>query len=309
MPTAMATLKPSTSPTAQFPVRNDSLDHVVARLQGARLRVLLKMPVLSFLRPATPRNDSMRVMEAQTTGVRPSFSVQKRYSPFHPDYVNWVTQLYHDLAGHVRCDGIVFAEDAYLTDSEDYNSVAQKVYSARRGTPTPGTDALSPKQEQAWVRIKTETLNRLTIRLGQHVEHYRPRCQLARTLFAPLLHYPESERWFAQSYSDALTLYDFVLLLAYVEMEDIRRPDAWLSKLVDLADAEVDGLEKTIFKLQAVDWEKNKPVKAGNLRIRLRHLARSGALHFAYGPDAPSRDAPAVSAMKLVMSEPTRPKK
>ncbi|MBL7075968.1 MAG: poly-beta-1,6-N-acetyl-D-glucosamine N-deacetylase PgaB [Kiritimatiellae bacterium] len=293
-------------PTAQLPVLHDALDHVVARLQGARFRVLLELPVLSFERPATPRHDTMRVMEARTAGVRPSFSLQKRYSPFHPDVTSWITQLYRDLAGHVRCDGIVFGEDAYLTDSEDYNAAAQKVYAARIGTPTPGTETLSPAQEQAWVRLKTETLNRLTTRLGKHVQRYRPRCELARAVFAPLLHYPESERWFAQNYKDALTLYDHVLLMAYAEMEDIRRPDAWLAKLVDLADAEDNGLEKTIFMLQAVDWERHKPVKASSLRSRLRHMAHSGALHMAYGPDAPLGDVPAANSMKQALSEDTR---
>jgi len=296
-------------PTTQMPVLHDALDHVAARLQGARFRVLLELPVLSFVRPSTPRNDTMRVMEARTAGVRPSFSLQKRYSPFHPDVVAWVTRLYRDLAGHVRCDGIVFAEDAYLTDSEDYNEAAQKAYAARLGTPTPGTDKLSPAQEQAWVRIKTETLNRLTVRLGRNVKRYRPRCRLARTVFAPLLHYPESERWFAQNYEDAVDLYDYVLLMAYAEMEDIRRPDAWLAKLVDLADTKDNGLEKTIFKLQAVDWEKNKPIKASHLRSRLRLLAHDGALHFAYGPDAPLDNTPAVDSMKEALAVPTRPRK
>jgi biofilm PGA synthesis lipoprotein PgaB len=296
-------------PTKQLPVLHDALDHVTARLQAARFRVLLELPVLSFMRPATPRNDTMRVMEARTAGVRPSFSLQKRYSPFHPEVVSWVTQLYRDLAGHVRCNGIVFGEDAYLTDSEDYNSAAQKLYEARLGTPTPGTETLSARQNEAWVRLKTETLNRLTVRLGSHVKRYRPRCQTARTLFAPLLHYPESERWFAQNYGDALKLYDHVMLMAYAEMEDIRRPEAWLSKLVDLAEAREDGLEKTIFKLQAVDWEKNKPVKAGSLRDRVRHLAGNGALHIAYGPDAPLKDTPEASAMKRALAEPTRPRK
>ncbi len=296
-------------PTTQLPVLHDALDHVVARLQSARFRVWLKLPVLSFDRPATPRNDTMRVMEARTAGVRPSFALQQRYSPFHPDVITWVTQLYRDMAEHVRCDGIVFGEDAYLTDSEDYNSAAQKVFAARLGTATPGTGSLSSEQEQAWVRIKTETLNRLTTRLGKQVKRYRPRCQLARAIFAPLLHYPKSEQWFAQNYADAVELYDHVLLMAYVEMEDIHRPDAWLAKLVGLADAKVNGLEKTIFKLQAVDGKKNKPIRASSLRGRLRHLARSGALHLAYGPDAPLVDTPAVDAMKEVLAESTRPRR
>jgi biofilm PGA synthesis lipoprotein PgaB len=296
-------------PTTQMHVRQDILDHVVARLRGERIQVFLKLPVLSFDRPATAHNDSLRVMEALTEGVRPSYSLQKRYSPFHPEAAAWISTLYRDLAAHVRCDGIVFADDAYLTDSEDHNPAAQKVRTARLGTARPGTTTHQQDDEQVWTRIKTETINRLTTRLGQGVRLYRPHCQLARCLFSPVLHYPESEQWLAQNYMDALALYDYVVLMAYVEMEDVRRPDNWLANLVSLADAQTDGLEKTVFKLQAVDWEKHKPVKPADLRDRLRHLARSGAIHMAYGPDQPAADIPRQHAMKQALAETTRPRK
>ncbi|MBT3296754.1 MAG: poly-beta-1,6-N-acetyl-D-glucosamine N-deacetylase PgaB [Verrucomicrobia bacterium] len=296
-------------PTTQMHVKQDILDHVVARLQGERIQVFLKLPVLSFDRPATAHNDSMRVMEALAEGVRPTYSLQKRYSPFHPEATAWISTLYRDLAAHVRCDGIVFADDAYLTDSEDHNPAAQKVRTTRIGPSRPGTTTPKGDDEQVWTRIKTETINRLTTRLGQGVRVYRPNCKLARCLFAPVLHYPESEQWLAQNYRDALALYDYVLLMAYVEMEDVRRPESWLANLVSLADAQTDGLEKTVFKLQAVDWEKHKPVKPSDLYDRLRHLARSGAVHMAYGPDQPAADIPQQKSLKQVLAEPTRPKK
>ncbi len=296
-------------PTTQLPVLHDCLDHVVARLQGARLQVMIELPVLSFARPATPRNASLRVMEARGSDARPSFAIQERYSPFHPEVAAWTSRLYSDLAGHVRCDGIVFGEDAYLTDSEDFNAAARKIYEARLGTPTPDIDALNATQRQAWTRLKTETLDRLIQQLGRQVRHYRPGCRMIRSIFAPLLHYPESERWFAQNYRDGLNVYDAILLLAYVEMEDVSRPESWLEKLVERAEAQENGIEKTIFKLQAVDWEKQRPVKARHLRNRLRHLARSGALHIAYGPDNPADDIPAGDAIRNALATPTQARK
>lgn len=284
-------------PTTQFPVRNDILDHIAALLQGARFRVLVRMPVLMFQRPATPRYDRMRVMEAHGTADDPSFTMQKRLSPFHPDVIAWTAVLYRDLAAHVRCNGIVCGEDAYLTDSEDYNATARKVYIARLGTAIPGKVGLAPEQGEEWVRIKTATLTRLTERLIDRVQQLRPRCASVRTLYAPVLHYPASRRWFAQDYNDALQHYDRVLLLAYAEMEDIRRPEAWLSKLVKQAEAKDGGLEKTIFKLQAMNWRENRPIKARVLRKRLAHLAQRGALHFAYGPDNPLANRPRVNRM------------
>ena len=294
--------------TSQMHVRQDVLDHVVARLQSERIRVFLKMPVLSFDRPATAHNDSMRVMEALAEGVRPSLTLQKRYSPFHPEATAWISTLYRNLAAHVRCDGIVFADDAFLTDSEDHNPAAQKVRTARLGVARPGA-ALTRDDEQVWTRIKTEALNRLTMRLGQGVRLYRTDCQMARCLFAPVLHYPESERWLSQNYTAALAIYDYVILMAYAEMEDVRRPESWLADLVSLADNQDNGLEKTVFKLQAIDWEKHKPVKPADLRDRLRHLARSGALHMAYGPDQPAADIPRQNVLKQALAEATRPRR
>ncbi|NQU40790.1 MAG: poly-beta-1,6-N-acetyl-D-glucosamine N-deacetylase PgaB [Lentisphaerae bacterium] len=296
-------------PTGLMRVKHDILDHVAARLQAEGFRVFMRMPVLSIGRPADARNDSTRVMEARTAGVRPSFAMQKRYSPFSPEVGDWVTRLYRDLAAHVRCDGIVFGEDAYLTDSEDFNPAAKKVYMARLGTETPSNDSLRPNEAQAWTELKTEALNRLIQRLGREVQLYRPDCLLARTLFAPALHYPESERWLAQNYSDALSRYNYVLLMAYAEMEDVSRPEAWLSKLVELADMQPNGLEKTIFKLQAMDWEKHRPIKADTLDSRLKHLAQAGALHLAYGPDDPIEDEPRQKKLKAALATPTQPRK
>jgi biofilm PGA synthesis lipoprotein PgaB len=56
------------------------------------------------------------------------------------------------------------------------------------------------------------------------VRRHRPEAQSARTLYAPVLIEPESERWFAQSYAASLQAYDEVVVMAYPLMEKIEDP-------------------------------------------------------------------------------------
>ena len=42
-------------------------------------------------------------------------------------------QIFHDLAAHVHFDGLLFQDDAYLTDEEDMNPAALSRFQARHG--------------------------------------------------------------------------------------------------------------------------------------------------------------------------------
>ena len=67
------------------------------------------------------------------------------------------------------------------------------------------------------------------------VRRYRPATLFARNLYASVLSDPESEEWLAQNYELSLQIYDHVVIMAYPQMEKIRRPAAWLKRLVSIA--------------------------------------------------------------------------
>ena len=86
---------------------------------------------------------------------------------------------------------------------------------------------------------------------------YRPEIKTARNIYPIVILEPESEEWFAQNYEDYLDLYDYVVIMAYPEMEEVENTDAWLEHLVQISLNNPKAKEKAIFKLQGYDWKNN----------------------------------------------------
>ena len=124
----------------------------------------------------------------------------------------------------------------------------------------------------------------------------------ARNLYATVLTNPESEKWFAQNYKIFLRHYDNVVVMAYAQMEKIKRPSSWLQGLVNTTREFPHGLEKTVFKVQAYDWSQEAWVKEEILLHEIRTIFSSGGRHIAYYPDNFLVEKPAIDKMRLEMS-------
>jgi biofilm PGA synthesis lipoprotein PgaB len=261
------------------------------------------MPVLGLDLPRALRRDNLTVMESVGGTIRPSLAVQARLSPFSPEAVRLIRQLYDDLATHTRFDGILFRDDAFLTDAEDFNPQAVRA-AAAAGLTLPPAGTLTAEQASLWAKLKTARLSDLTAELLEAVRQQAPLVRSARSVYAPVLHHPESEAWLAQNYGDALRRYDEVVLLAHAEAEHVRRADAWLENLVRLAAAEPDGLARTVFSLQSYDRSRAQWVGGADLAARLDRLARDGATRLAYGPDDYAAGQPEAAALGRRMVAP-----
>jgi biofilm PGA synthesis lipoprotein PgaB len=149
-----------------------------------------------------------------------------------------VTDIYEDLARYASFNGILFHDDAVLTDVDD--------------------------GPQSTTRQKSQTLIGFTHALSLAVKHIRgPQIKTARNMFALPILQPESEAWFAQNLDDFLAEYDWTVPMAMPLMESVPadESDAWLTRLVNAVAARPGALDKTIFELQARDWEQ-KPQRA-----------------------------------------------
>ncbi|MBK4340629.1 poly-beta-1,6-N-acetyl-D-glucosamine N-deacetylase, partial [Enterobacter hormaechei] len=96
--------------------------------------------------------------------------------------------------------GILFHDDAVLTDFEDVSPEAVAAWRqtgmAHDADPVPQR----PQERQAWMRFKSQTLTRFTLDLRQAVQAIRgPQVKTARNLFALPILEPQSEAWFAQN--------------------------------------------------------------------------------------------------------------
>lgn len=263
-------------PNRRLPVRADLFNFVAWQLQTrAGVKVFAWMPVLSFdLDPSLPR---MQRRDRQTGQLREATEPYIRLSPWDPQVRQQVTDIYEDLARYASFNGILFHDDAVLTDVDDAG--------------------------QDTTRQKSQRLIGFTRTLSQAVKNIRgPQIKTARNMFALPILQPESEAWFAQNLDDFLAEYDWTVPMAMPLMESVPadESDAWLTRLVNAVAARPGALDKTIFELQARDWNQ-KPQRAvadRQLAHWMRVLQLNGVKNYGYYPDDFLNNQPDISRIR-----------
>ena len=101
--------------------------------------------------------------------------------------------------------------------------------------------------------------------------------------------------------------YDHVVVMAYPYMEKAQNPVKWLQKLVRQTEGIEAALDKTVFKLQAFDWEQKQWIDSRELLDQMREILAAGGRHLAYYPDNLWEDQPTLKNIKLEMSTYTFP--
>jgi biofilm PGA synthesis lipoprotein PgaB len=286
-----------------LPVKADIFSHAVHQIIIRDMMVYAWMPTLSIVLPDKKLNENLRVSEFNEENVRPSHSWYKRLTPFSPTVIDLVRIMYEDLAAHSQIHGILFQDDAYLTDTEDYHPLAVSAYKATFGEDImPHNLKRDPERAMNWAKLKTKTLINFTKEMMEGVRKYRPETKFARNLYAPVLTNPESEMWFAQNYKLSLQEYDQVVIMAYPQMEERKRPLVWLRGLVNKAKKYPEWSKKTVFKVQAYNWRRNNWIKDITLLKEIRDILATGGRHIAYYPDNFLLDKPMAKNIRREMS-------
>ncbi len=275
-----------------LPVRADLFDRVAWQLRTrARVRVYAWLPVLSF-QAALP--DEWWVHEWKNGQSIKSVNNYKRLSPFHSKARRFVTEIYEDLAKYNHFAGLLFHDDAFLTDFEDASPAAVEY-----------TKGMNNKQK---LQAKIDILTNFTMRLSDTVKYYRPEIKTARNLYANVIMQPASSEWFAQSYSNFLQHYDYVALMAMPYMEQAENPKLWFTELVDkVASFGSQALHQTVFELQTVDWRKRQKINDPVLAYQMDLLQQKNALNFGYYPDDFFHNHPPLLMLKEMMTLETFP--
>ena len=289
-------------PNRVLPVRADIFSRVVNQLFIREIGVYAWMPMLSIVLPDEKETENLRVREFRDGEKRLATSWYERLSPFSPEARRKLAMLYEDMAVNARIAGIVFQDDGYLNDFEDFHPDAVKEYIKISGDENIAFQDLSQIQQAAWTKLKTKTLIELTDSLKNAVQRHRPYAKFTRTLYPPVLLEPYSEEWFAQNYAQSLEAYDYVMIMSYPLLEKVDNAEKWLEELVKEAQKYPGGLQKTIFKVQTYDWEKDRWIKTETVDKWLRILVSSGARHVGYYPDNFIENKPEELIIKLMMS-------
>jgi biofilm PGA synthesis lipoprotein PgaB len=291
-----------------LPVRADFFSHAVHQMIIRAMTVYAWMPTMSIELPDNEMNERLKVHERREGEIGPSTSWYRRLTPFSKETAGLFKKLYRDLASHSQIHGILFQDDGYLNDREDFHPSAVEHYKKHFGRDMMAENFDdSVDLAQKWSRYKTEALIDYTKTLMQGVREFRPVTLFARNLYASLMDQPESESLFAQNYELFLSNYDHVVVMAYPQMEEVKKSSKWLKNLVSIAGASPQGLEKTVFKIQTYNWRKEAWIDDGILLQELRDILSSGGKHLAYYPDNVFEDEPALDKIKLEMSTRTYP--
>jgi biofilm PGA synthesis lipoprotein PgaB len=287
-------------PNRVLPMKADLFSFVMRALQVRNILVYAWMPTLSLVLPDAAETKALRVRQLHGGKPRPSRADYQRLSPFSAEARRIAADLFEDLAIAAPIDGVLFQDDAYLDEDEDFHPAALEALQRLGIDPA---KALTPKQARAWTARKTAVLIEWTDAMMAAVRRHRPDARAARTLYAPTLIEPESKRWFAQSYPASLRAYDEVVVMAYPLMEKVDEPLPWLRRLVAAARAEEGALHKTVFKVQTVDWRKKEAcVPPDTLAGWMSTLVKAGARHLAYYPDDLFEDCPKKAAIREFIS-------
>ncbi len=297
-------------PNRHLPVRADLFAHAVEELkQRTQVQVFGWLPVLSF---ALANNAEMVQAWSPTTGaVAADPKAYHRLSPFDAMARANIIEIYEDMAKAAPIDGILFHDDATLSDFEDAAPSAMKSYKAAGLPASIETLRSDATTLQAWSDFKTDYLIRFTKMLAAHARHFRPNLLTARNIYAPVMLEPQSKTWFAQDYNKFLAAYDYTAVEAMPRMEKVSDDESheWLSKLIAVSADHPQGLKHTIFELQAVDWNlaaegKDRAIPEETLGAQMRLLARHGAMNFAYYPDDFVTDTPKIALLRKEFSLP-----
>lgn len=297
-------------PNSVLPMRADLFNRVAWQLMSRiDLKLYAWMPVLSLnLGEDHPR---VQRWDPHTGAIAPDPQQYQRLSPFHAGNRQAIGQLYEDLSAHASFDGVLFHDDALLSDFEDAGADALRAYAAA-GLPADIARLRSnPEHLQAWTRFKSRALIDFTHELTAKVRAIRgPHIQTARNIFAAPILDPRAETWFAQNPDDFLTAYDWTAPMAMPLMEGISYAEAprWLGKLVDAMRQRPGALERTVFELQTKDWRATQtggqatPIDSKVIAQWMRQLQLQGARNFGYYPDDFTQDHPQQTAIRPEIS-------
>ena len=277
-------------PNKYLPVRDDIFGRIAWQLQTrAGVQVYAWMPVLAFdLRKGV--KEAEYVIDSRTG--KPSTKAYLRLSPYNKQNVEIIKSIYNDLSFYAKFNGILFHDDAFLTDFE-----------GAEGDHAEGI--VSPQAKQ-----KTQDLIQLTHQLTDALKPYFLRgsysLKTARNLYASVITNPNAEEWLAQNLKTLTDNYDTTAIMAMPYMENeqaISQKEAyqWFASLIENVKAQAP-LEKVLFEFQAVNWRTQKPIPESELIDWMTLLQKNHIYSYGYYPDNFLTNQPDMSKMKPYFS-------
>lgn len=292
-------------PNRHMPVRADLFNRVAwqIRTRTPVRRLYAWMPLAAWSLPAKePAAQDLVVTLPGDTSGRVTMGY-RRLSIFSPRARAVIGEIYEDLARYATFDGILFHDDATLSDYEDASEFGQAAY---RSWSLPATVPEIRKSDDLlgrWTILKINAIDDFAKELAGRVRRDRPGIPIARNLFARVVLSPRAEVWYSQALENSLRNYDFTAIMAMPYMEQAPDPQAFYADLVKKVQERPGAIDRVVFELQTVDWRRdNAPIPTEEIVATLRQLYELGAEHVGYYPDMLFQNHPAPAAIRAVLA-------
>ena len=290
-------------PNRHLPVRADLFNHVAweIRTRTPVRRLYAWMPVLAFELPKY-HPAAKQVVKTQKASNGHLNMGYPRLSPFAPQAMAVVKDLYEDLSRYATFDGLLFHDDVTLSDYEDASPWGLSQYK-RWGLPADlAKIRADDKLQGQWVINKIKALDALTLELASVVRKNQSQLRTARNLYAQVVLNPKAEVWYSQSIDDSLRNYDFTAVMAMPYMEQAKDHQHFLAAIVEQVKKKPMGLKKVLFELQSTDWRSHQDLPSQELANQISSLYNLGVRHVGYYPDNLHRGTPDPAVLQPVLA-------
>jgi biofilm PGA synthesis lipoprotein PgaB len=262
-------------------------------------RIYAWMPMMAWELPsgAPGANDKLVTLPSDASGhVNMGY---RRLSIFSPRARETIREIYQDLSRSATFDGVLFHDDATLSDYEDASTFALAAYKDWGLPSSIQQIRASDDLVGRWTILKINAIDQFARELADILRAESPALKTARNLYARVVLDPKAEIWYSQALENSLTNYDFTAIMAMPYMEGATDHAQFFRDLIDRVKSRRGAMSRVVFELQTVDWaHDDKPIPIDELTSTIKSLYDQGVEHIAYYPDMLFENHPDWSPMR-----------
>ncbi|MFT3725454.1 MAG: poly-beta-1,6-N-acetyl-D-glucosamine N-deacetylase PgaB [Hyphomonadaceae bacterium] len=288
-------------PSRHMPMRADLFNRVAWQIETRTQvkRVYAWMPMMAWELPASEPASNDKLVTLPSAGGGHLNMGYKRLSMFSPRVRQTVKEIYEDLSRSATFDGVLFHDDATLSDYEDASSFALAAYKDWGLPPLVEKIRASDDMIGRWTIMKINAIDTFAKELADTVRAESPALKTARNLYARVVLDPKAEVWYSQAFENSLANYDFTAIMAMPYMEGATDHAQFFKDLIARVKDRPGAMSRVVFELQTVDWaHDDKPIPVQELTDTIKSLYEQGVEHVAYYPDMLFENHPEWSPMR-----------
>ncbi|TCB52570.1 poly-beta-1,6-N-acetyl-D-glucosamine N-deacetylase PgaB [Acinetobacter sp. ANC 4779] len=221
-----------------------------------------------------------------------------RVSPFDPQNLKYVSEIYLDFIKSNAVDGVLYHDDITLSDYEDSSKKAQNMYQSWGFNSEQLLKQPKHSKQSQLAQFKTAYLDQFAEGISKILKQQQPNILTARNMYAPVVLNPVSENWFSQSMPSTYQYYDYNAIMAMPYMEEADDHQQFYLDLIQQSKKYDPELNRTIFELQAVNWKNNQKLSTQEIIETIKFLEKNGVKHIGYYPDDFVNEHPQPSRLK-----------